>query len=224
MRVAIEDILKVYDQQILDNLFLQKNPNSQSNAWRLRGGSGGVALLNSCAIPKLLDVVKHTPFVSLNNIGSAVSPSQTLWRKNSRYINVSKDATVLGRRIFKALDSVVKGIGTTALPKQKEHWSAVTTLMKLKINWFGFWSSAWETKHASAAIEVWKISTGHWMQHAAFHRLWLFCFPSLIHFGNIFTLAAASCKCAGEADLCSILSGQGSPTASDRTFSRVSSH
>ena len=93
-----------------------------------------------------------------------------------------------------------------------------------EMNWFGFWSSAWETKHTSAAIEVWKISTGHWVQHAAFHRLWLLCFPSLIHFGNIFTLAAASCKCAGEAGLCSILSGQGSPTASDRTFSRVSSH
>ena len=97
-------------------------------------------------------------------------------------------------------------------------------LDETEINWFGFWSSARETKHASAAIEVWKISTGHWVQHAAFHRLWLFCFASLIHFGNIFTLAAASCKCAGEADLCSILSGQGSPTASDRTFSRVSSH
>ena len=118
MPVAIEDILKVYKQQTLDNLFLQKNPNSQSNACRLWGGSGGVALLgSSCAIPKLLDVVKHIPFVSSNNIGSAVSPSQTLWKKKSQYINVGKDATVLR-------ESAVKGIGTTALPKQKEHWSA----------------------------------------------------------------------------------------------------
>ena len=124
MRVAIEDILKVYDQQTLDNLFLQKNPNSQSNACRLWGASGGVALLgSSCAIPKHLDVVKHTPFVSLNNVGSAVSPSQTLWRKKSQYINVGKDATVLGQRWIQTLDSAVKGIGATALPKQKEHWS-----------------------------------------------------------------------------------------------------
>ena len=111
MRVAIEDILKVYDQQALDKIILTKKAE--------------------LGIPKHLDVVKHTPFVSLNNIGSAVSPSQTLWRKKSQYINVRKDATVLGQRFIQTLDSAVKGIGATALPKQKEHWSAVTT-MKLK--------------------------------------------------------------------------------------------